>query len=259
MHTGKPYRKRSYSLAHLLEKQPAGLRRHPLYRDMLLHYRSSEKLGKVRFGRRCYSLLLHARISPHNLENFYRTYRLPRDPFFPLYFKLKRDHLLRLEARRMEKEQWIADKMKTLPANVFRFLLYLAALEKQLNSTGKAPLWGARLFPSSKKTVNGMLEFSTAEWADRFSRHMEELEKRYRRFRSEDGEKVLSWFVLELLPDGTVPYREVVFGKSDVRKAFRRLSKRCHPDAGGDSKLFVLAKWAEGVLSRENTPYVPGR
>ncbi len=248
MRRKRPAGKRSYSLAHLLEKQPAGIRKHHRYQEILLYYRSSERLKKLRFSRRCYSLLMHAKIAPHNLDNFYRTYRLPRDPFFPLYFTVKREYLADLEEKRAERRNIIVSGLKTLPRTEFDFLLFLASLEQRLNSTGNCPLWEKELFPSSRRKLALMLNYSREEWIDRYRMHLALLVKRYRRFEESASDRILATFILELVPGRSSSGMEDTAAPRDVKNAYRRLCKEYHPDAGGDPVMFVHLKWAEEIL-----------
>jgi hypothetical protein len=240
--------KRSYSLAYLLEKQPAGIQKHKRYQEILLYYRSSERLKKLRFNRRCYSLLLHAKIAPRNLDNFYRTYRLPRDPFFPLYFAVKREYLAALEEKRAEKRKIIVSGLKTLPRREFDFLLYLASLEQRLNSTGACPLWAEELFPSSRKKLSMMLKYTREDWIERYRIHLSSLAGRYRSFEEAESDRILAGFILEIIPGRSCTGKDMQTAVQDVKNAYRRLCKEYHPDAGGDPVMFVHLKWAEQTL-----------
>ena len=79
------------SLAQLLDAQPRGLTRFSEHRLLWDHFLASDRLQKLRISPRCYHLLNQAKVPPGNLKNFYTTYRLPEDPFFPWFLKVKAD------------------------------------------------------------------------------------------------------------------------------------------------------------------------
>lgn len=236
---------RKYTIAHLLEQQPKSLRKNPDYKLMLSHFHSSPRLKNLRMSRRCYSLLLHGKIAEHNLVHFYRTYRLPKDPFFPLYFKIKREYLDDRRRRREDKTRYIAEEMRSLPEPYLGFIRYLARFEKELNRAGKNPVWDEHLFPKTKKLARAYREYGREEWLEVFTRYADALEARYRNLNGIAADSLLACFILECVPEDpkNPPDRETV-----VRN-YRRMSKIHHPDRGGSEAHFVALKWARDVLS----------
>ncbi len=259
-------RVRVYSLGYLLSKQPKSLQKHRYYGEMLSYYRSSSRLQKLRMSRRCYSLLQHATIKPEYLHNFYRTYRLPRDPFFPLFLRIKRDYLQERERKREEKMRYIADKMRALPPQTLACIKFLAVFEQHYNSAGNFPVWTHHMFPTTKKRVGEYAAFSQRQWIQHFQEHLERLRQRYHRLDEKTAERVLAAYVLECLPENgnhraTDQARLV---RPDVQadvqpdvhpdvdaalRNYRRLSKLHHPDLGGDGDLFLQLQWAKEVLA----------
>ncbi|MFO7730906.1 MAG: hypothetical protein R6V86_09090 [Spirochaetia bacterium] len=244
----KRRRVKNYSLGYLLSKQPKSLQKNQFYEEMLLHYRSSTRLQKLRISRRCYNLLQQAVIKPEYLDNFYRTYRLPRDPFFPLFLRVKRDYLEQRRQRQEQKMRYIADKMRGLPPDTLAFIKYLAAFEQRYNRADNFPVWTAHLFPTTKKRVNEYGSFTRTEWITLFSAHLQRLEQRYRELDEDTSQRILASYVLECLPrEGKTPGLE-----PDLQAAarnYRRLSKLYHPDLGGEGDFFLQLQWAKEVLS----------
>jgi hypothetical protein len=230
---------KGYSIAHLLSKQPKSLKKNKHYREMLYYYQTSPKLQKVRFSRRCYSLLLHAKIKPENLKHFYRTYRLPKDPFFPLYFAVKREYLEQKERRKKEKVEYIAKKMRSLPPNVLSFIKYLAEYEKLCNYSGRCPVWNDHLFPKTKKRVREYHRFTIDGWSAFFTDYLALLSRRYRTMGNGVGEKLLACFILECLPE--LP------------------AVRAGTAAGGGGKSSRGTAAQPGRSSSRGTAYRPGR
>ena len=239
--------KKPYTIPYLLSKQPKSLKNHSQYPALLHYYHLSPRLKTVRFNRRCYSLLQHAKITPENLKYFYRTYRLPKDPFFPLYFTIKKDYLKQKARRKQEKIQYIAATMRALPESVVEFMKFLAAYEQELNYSNRLPVWNDELFPKTKKRVHQYRTYNYKEWIIFFRRYLEVLGRRYRTQNSATAEKLLACFVLECLPKPP-PDTAVVPEPAAILKQYRRLSKLHHPDQGGDAERFVHIKWARDVL-----------
>jgi hypothetical protein len=251
--TDRPKSKTPYTIQYLLSKQPKSLEKHSQYPAMLHYYHLSPRLKTVRFSRRCYSLLQHAKIAPENLKYFYRTYRLPKDPFFPLYFTIKRDYLKQKAQRKQEKIQYIASQMRALSPSVLGFIKFLAAYEQGLNYSGRHPVWDEQLFPKTKKRVREYAHYRYDDWIQFFRAYLQALEKRYRTPDSRTAEILLAGLVLECLP-GVLPRSPDLSRPSpaDVMKQFRKLSKLHHPDRGGKAERFVHLKWARDVLLKRD-------
>lgn len=251
---------RTYSIGRLLDQQPKSIEKHPHYGLLLAHYHSSDTLRRVRFSRRCYSLLHHARIAPENLHHFYRTYRLPAHPFFPLFFEIKRAYLAEREHRREARRQYILESMRALPPPVLEFIRYLGRLE-QVHARGRSPLWQRHLFPASKKAADAYHGRTTGDWLSAFRAHLNRMAARYRAPGEAARETLLACFVLELIPAlPAADSRRPGAGAAGIRRpapaeitaAYRRLCKRHHPDHGGDATAFVELARARDVLLDRN-------
>jgi hypothetical protein len=212
---------------------------------MIAHYKGSRRLQGIRFSRQCYSLLNRARIAPHNLHHFYRTYRLPCDPFFPLFFSIKRDYLAERERLREARRQYILAAMRALPADVLTQIKYLGNLERHYNPIGNSPLWQRHLFPGSKKRADEYARFAAPEWHALYREHLARLVERYPSLTTETAKRVLACFLFGIIPDRIPPARPA---RSEVTRRYRQLSLLHHPDRGGDPKLFVSIKHARDAL-----------
>ncbi len=238
--------KRYCTLASLLDAQPKGLVRDSRHRLLWDHFMSSEKLQKLRISRRCYSLLDRARIKPENLESFYRTYRLPRDAFFPLFLAVKSkwidDRLIWKEKRKEKIEQ----NMERIPHRRKKEIAELKSLEESCSPAGKAPLWKHFLSPSTIKRAGELSVQGELEWLNIYSLFLGSLTDRYQSFSSRDALRTEALLLLgfELTETGREP------GKREVNERFRTLSKSHHPDRGGNSDIFRRLKTAREVLNR---------
>lgn len=236
---------RRYSLEYLLAKQPKTLRKHPYFKVMMDYYRLSSRLQELRISRRCYSLLNRATVDPQNLKYFYRTYRLPRDPFFPLFFLIKRDYQRKQHQRREERETYIAAKVRSLPEGVLHYVKFLAAYEQQLHRRNQYPVWTSTLFPKTKKRADEYTNYSILEWIVLFTEYFRRIEERYPAHTALLSDRLLACFILECLPEQTPPFLPPL---SRVNSNYRRLSKIYHPDRGGNPEFFLQLEWAREVL-----------
>ncbi len=237
--------RRTYSLSYLLSRQPKTLRKHRDYAVMIGHLYASKRLQQLRISRRCYTLLHHARIASHNLHHFYRTYRLPADPFFPLFFSIKRDYLAERERIREERRRYIQGAVRSLPPPTLSGIKYLGYLERHYNAAGLSPLWQEHIFPSSKKQADAFSRYDRSAWLDLFDRHLQRLEQRYRDLAPVITRRVHACLVLGLVPARIPPPRPTA---NEVARRYRSLSLVHHPDRGGDPVLFIQIKRARDAL-----------
>lgn len=238
-------RGRTYSLEDLLLRQPKSLRKDPQYRTLLSHYLASDRLRALRFGSRCFGLLDRAVVAPENLPHFYRTYRLPRDPFFPLFFRIKRSYQEERRQRQEAREAYILGRMQALPPETRRFIRFLGEWEKSLNGKGDYPYWSARLYPATKKQVRLYEGFGRGEWEAFFREYLTGLTGRYRLPPQPWVDKLAACALLGLVPRGTPPEFP---SREEVLRAFRTLSLAHHPDRGGSADLFIRLQEAKERL-----------
>jgi len=240
-------RRRYNTLASLLDAQPAGLRKDPRHRLLWDHFMASEKLQRLRISRRCYSLLNRARIKPENLESFYKTYRLPKDSFFPLFLAVKSKWLNSRQQWKEERRKFIRDTLDALPEKRKNELNMLAFLERKYQSAGSLPVWNHVFVPVSRKRVKEMAAYTEAEWQKLYSLFLGKLSRKYRRFSPEEALKTEALLMLGFDPRKVD--REGLPGRNEIITNFRTLSKVHHPDRGGESALFRRLKAAKEILS----------
>lgn len=238
---------RTYSLTDLLSRQPKTVQKQPGFAVLEVHLGTSVALRRVRLNSRCFGLLHHARIRPENLENFHRTYRLPRHPFFPLFLNLKREYAIERARQQEARRRYILERMRLLPQPIVLFVRYLGYLEEHFNAAGGHPLWDRHLFPSSKKRVHEYAAYGHREWLELFQRHADLLCARYPAFTLGNAQRLLAGWVLECDSYQIPPTRPA---SALVKRRYRELSLRHHPDQGGDPLRFLELKQARDLLLR---------
>lgn len=230
-HSGKS----DLSLNRLLSRQPKTIRKHPHYELMISHYLASEKLQALKINRQCYRLLDKAVITVENLPNLYRSYRVPRDPFFPLFIKIKKDYLTQRLKKAEEREKYILTQMKKLSGERRRVLRFLAELEESLSPLGSRLIWEKEIYPSSRKRALEILKISDREWFALIDGYLKSLSLKYPAISSRQEQLSASLF-LKIIPT----LNPLIFpSKETVNKSYRKLSRRYHPDSGGESYLFI--------------------
>ena len=236
---------RYYSLDELLSRQPKSIRTDPRYRQLSACFYTSELLPRLRISRRCYRLLDKAIVDPENLVHFYKTYRLPKDPFFPLFFCIKRDYLAERERKREEREAYILKRMKALPVHKIRFIRFLGEWEQEMNRKMDYPYWEKHLYPGTKKRVHEYEAFGPLEWDDFFRSYLAGLLTHYHYNPHPLADRAAACAFLELLPVAaplTLP------DKREVLSSYRRLCRIYHPDRGGSSEIFIRLKESKEIL-----------
>ena len=246
---------RRYSIAYLLGKQSAGFRKHPEYSMLIRRFDISPVIKRLRITGRCYRILNNASVPASNLKSFYRTYRLPNDMFFPLFINIKRTVLDDKAKRRIEREKWIRNETEKYPRHIAKSLAELKRYEKKLHRSGLSPEWDRVFIPSTKKRVRELLHGDAEDWTGLFNAYIEKIEERYGRTKLSTsgrekgitgGDLLLALSVLELpfsLENAARPPART------VNERFRLLSKKHHPDLGGDEAYFILLKQAKDILS----------
>ena len=240
----RPIGKTVYTINLLLTKQPKALTRDKTYDLMISYFRSSPVLQSVKFNKRCYSLLNEAVIKPEHLNNFYRTYRLPRTPFFPLFFMIKRNYLLNRELKKREKQEYIIDRMNNLPPYVVKFLKLVKDLEQEYNRANKSPVFKSHIMAKTKKKADAYYRYNHGDWILFFNNYFELLLKEYERLLLVKIEQLSACLILMCIPEHFFEFPN----ESLVKKHYRSFSKKYHPDTGGDSLMFLEIKKARDFL-----------
>lgn len=250
---------RTYSLRHLIDRQPKTLHRLPEYQAALRHFRANPRLQQTRISARAYTLLNQARLGAENLHHFYRTYRLSPDPFFPLFLTAKRAYDAERQRIKAERRTYIIDRMRGLPPGTLAMVRYLGYLERMYNGSGQSPVWQRELYPSSKRVADRLAASTDAAWFARFQTHLRALQARYPALTEVVADRVLAAYLLELdevidherlRAAGRPPQRP---DRAAVTRAYRKQSLRHHPDRGGDHAQFIRTKWARDVLTGDGS------
>jgi len=233
---------KGYSLGGLLKNQPVELKKNSDFKNLINLYNHSDSLKKTRFRRKCYSLLQKARISPENLERFYFFYRLPKHSFFPLFLKLRKEHLNKIDCKKKKKNDYILKKMRQLPDNIQFLIKSLAKYEKSL--TGKnCVIWLDFFYPKTKKKVNSYFKLNFFDWLKSADKYTGLLAKRFKKIDFNHIIRITSIFILGLSEDNC--------SAEKIKKSYRTLSKKYHPDQGGDPDFFKKIKDAYEFLTKD--------
>jgi hypothetical protein len=226
-----------YSLAALLNAQPAALTKDSRWRLLTDTFNSSDKLKRLRISSRCYRILNNASVPPENLKIFYRTYRLPESSFFPLFMAVKSSWFKEKEKRREEKEKRIFAIIRALDPEYRTALKHMAEIEIKINNSGYYPVWIKDVYPSTLKRANELLSFSEKQWQILWKDFFILLNRKYTLPGSRTIKLYSALFTLHLAAFSNYPLNKLP-DKKTILNSFRRLSKKLHPDYGGDPAAF---------------------
>lgn len=241
-------------LARLLDAQPRGLSYDPRHRLLWDHFLASEQLQRLRISPQCYRILNEASIKPEHMADFYKTYRLPYHPFFPLFLAVKNEWFEQRRLRKEKRDAEIFARVKQLPDHRRRSLRLLAEYERMHHPNSDNPIWENRLFPKSKKRAEEFMRYGETDWFNEWCRHIERLAGRYRNIPAlfdACGSPTYSFKVLAVL---VLRCRDV--NRREVTRNFRFLSKEFHPDRGGSTESFRRLKAARDALLNEGAYFI---
>lgn len=243
----RPVGRNIYTVTYLLDKQPKSLCRQKHYQLMVSYLQNAPQLRGIRFNQRCYSLLNEAVIKPEHLDHFYRTYRLPKTPFFPLFFMIKRNYLMERENKKLERKMYIEVKMNSIPSYVQRFFALILQFEQKYNRAGNHPVYKENLSVTTKKRSEKFATYEHADWIDFFRMYNCSLRKRYERIPLENIDRIFAYFILNCIPSSLAVNPD----STKINNRYRNYSKIYHPDRGGDPELFIKIKWARDLLLKK--------
>ncbi|OHD05398.1 MAG: hypothetical protein A2086_13640 [Spirochaetes bacterium GWD1_27_9] len=236
----KKKRMKKYNILYLLKKQPIKLTKTNDFQTLISIFNASTELKKAHFNRKCYSIINNCKISYQNLERFYKIFRLPKNSFFPLFFKLKKDYLNQKVKKRDEIKKYIFEKMNILPDNIKKYIRNLAKYEINIIKSKKIKVWSKILYPKTKKQANLILNYKKKDWILLFDKFSEEIKKEYKNTDEKYLQKLISLFILDL--------DIKKYSLEEINKQYRILSKKYHPDLGGNSYDFNLLQKARSVF-----------
>ncbi len=209
--------------------------------------RDSPRLRSAALNKTAFVLINEPRLEPGNLGDFLETNRLPaRPPFFKLLLTMKWERRAGLASRAKDRESRIAAIAEGFPPGARGLIAYLREAERRSNDS--APFWKAELKPGTLKRAREMAGFGPSDWITFFEDYLERLGAGYRRIALIEPELLLASMILDCAPDprtGRFP------PKAAIRARYKRLSKSCHPDLGGDPALFRLLSKARDALAIE--------
>jgi hypothetical protein len=236
--------KRIYSIPYLLSKQPKAIKKNKYYQMLITFYNASPFLKKTRINRKCFALLNNSKISPENLKYFYRTYRLPENPFFPIFLIIKREYIKNKIHQKKLKGDYIKNNFLNLDKTTLRFIKYFAKFESTINNHQKFPVWNKTFYPTSKKSSDNLLKLDRNHWIKFFEQYIERLKNKYIKINEKYANKIIALFILDLPIEKHSP--------AMIKKQYRKLSLKYHPDHGGNSDDFNLLQKARSILMDEN-------
>ena len=239
-------RLKTRTIADLLAAESATVKKTAVFRNLVLTFDSDTRLARVRLNGLAWRLLHDPRLKPEYLANFYRTYRIPAHPFFPLYLSMKWAQV-RDRKRRVESRTARIDAIRAgYPPGISEMFEYLRKTECRFARS--TPVWNAVFSVRTLKKAGELSRFTLADWLAFFSGGIEILSRTYPVPLFRKGEVLGAMMILGCLPP---PGSARLPDEAAVRKGFRRASGAFHPDKGGTAEDFILVKRAMDALHAE--------
>jgi len=231
-------KRKRYSLLMLLEKQPKALKKSREFINLVNLFNSSSILKQISLSYASYQKINKVQIKSDSIERFLKFNKLPANAFFPLFLLMKKKYLAETSAIKKKKEDNIRKILNNLSSSKKIILKSLLEDEKKRNK--KITLWRKYFFPISVKKAETLIKISNIELSEIIENFMEDFKNKYDNCISSKYKKVLCKFIMETALNKISP--------SVVRKNYRELSKKYHPDLGGDPVHFKKLSEAKNIL-----------
>lgn len=231
-------RRKRYSLLMLLEKQPKALKKCSEFINLANLFNSSLLLKQVSLSFASYQKINKVLIKSDSIDRFLKFNKLPANAFFPLFLLMKKKYLAEINALKKRKDDNIRKILNNL--NSSKKIILKSLLEDEKKHNIKITLWRKYFFPKSVKKAEELIKISNIELSEIIEKYMEDFKKKYDNCISDKYKKVICKFIMETALNKINPHI--------VRKNYRELSKKYHPDLGGDAVHFKKLKDAKDYL-----------
>ncbi len=231
---------KTISINYLVSKQSNWFKNHRDFNLLISYYNASDVLKKLRLPRKAYIILNNCRISSNKLDDYFRFFRIPKNPFFPVFLKIKSEYLNKNLKNKREKADYIRKVMNALDDDVMTYLKYFIKYEKNVNVRQLTPVWNKFFLPRSKKRAEEFKGYDRNRWINFFFEFIRFFNHYYNWVDKKYGEKLVALFILHL---------DIAKHNDDrIKSQFRILSKKYHPDAGGDNASFNNLMIAKKIM-----------
>ena len=117
-------------------------------------------------------------------------------------------------------------------------------LERHHHPAESTPVWNRTMLPKTKKYAREITGYSEIEWQRLFSRFLDSLAERYHSFSDKESLRIEALMTLGF----TLRVLQTSPENPEIIEQFRKLSKKHHPDRGGDAEVFRRIKTARDFL-----------
>lgn len=232
------------NILQLLKKQPKKIKKNSLFIELVNIYNSSNELKSLKISNYCFYLLNKGSILPESLNPFYKRFNIPKNMFFPLFLKLKREYLTKRNLSKKERNKYIYERMIKLPVETKNIIKLLHHIEKSINNLKRTPLWNNNIYPKTKKKVDEYLKYNNIKWAILFNKFLEQLSEKYNYKINDTLKTKIDLFIIEIYDNQ--------YNEEFIIKQFRMLSKKYHPDHGGCCEDFnILRETKDKLLQKK--------
>jgi hypothetical protein len=157
-----------------------------------------------------------------------------------MFLKIKREFIIRRLYLKEKKKKYIYNKIINLSPQNLKFIRYLAKYESTVNKYNKFPIWNKTFYPKTKKNADVISKYNRVDWIIMFYNFIDKLIERYTNIDEKHLNKVIALYILEL------PIEK--HSSEKIKKQYRKLSMKYHPDQGGNSRDFNFLQKAKNIL-----------
>ncbi|HPO48815.1 MAG TPA: DnaJ domain-containing protein [Spirochaetota bacterium] len=227
----------------LLKKQPKIIKKKAEFVKLVDIYNSSNYLKKISLSIKSFSLLNSGKVNSKNISTFYKNYKIEKNIFFPVFCAIRNKYIIERRTIKLKKEKYIYQKMIALPEPLKKLLKYINAVEKKIKNDNKKGLWSKFFYPTTKNKVDKMVKYSNVQWGILIFNFLDEISKMYNVRLNVKIYKKTALFELEIYED--------IVNFETIKKQYRILSMKYHPDKGGDAICFNALKNAKDILLKK--------
>ncbi len=236
--------KQQYSIADLLQSQPKAFKLLPNYALLNNMYAADKSLHAVVFSANNYRLLNRAKLSYSQLTKLCSRFRIKSNLFFALFVKYKQQYFTDTKKAKIQKQNKIENILSKMNADKKNLLKFFLAEEKKHNK--KVTLWRKYFYILSNKKALFLCSSNNLEFYLIAKSYTEDFRLKYHADAKYFSQKLIS-FALEL--------PQIPSDAEIIKNKYRILSKKYHPDIGGNSILFkTLVELYNQCLSLSTEP-----
>jgi hypothetical protein len=221
--------KQKYNLGDLLQAQPKTFKKTNNFALLNNVYASDQTLHKVILSANSYRLLNRAKLTYSQLTRLCSLYKIKSNLFFALFVKYKQQYFKSENDKKKNKQAKIEKILSKMSSDKKSLLKVFLTAEKTHNK--KVTLWRSYFYNLSYKKAKFFCSSSNLEFYKIADSYLDDFGKKYN-CPTQSLKQKLIYFALE--------FSDIPKDTETIKNKYHQLSKKFHPDVGGNDTLFKL-------------------